>query len=113
MWMMQIRELKDYVLFDLETTGLSPDTDAIIEISALKVIGGEVADEFSTLINPCMHIPYKASSVNGITDDMVQDSPKIDEALRAFTAFIGDSILVGHNIKNFDLRFIQRDAVNI
>lgn len=113
MWMMQIRELKDYVLFDLETTGLSPDTDAIIEISALKVIGGEVVDEFSTLVNPCMHIPYMASSVNGITDDMVQDSPKIDEALKAFAAFIGDSILVGHNIRNFDLRFIQRDAVNI
>ena len=73
MWMMQIRELKDYVLFDLETTGLSPDTDAIIEISALKVIDGEVVDEFSTLVNPCMHIPYMASSVNGITDDMVQD----------------------------------------
>ena len=68
MRMMQIRELKDYVLFDLETTGLSPDTDAIIEISALKVIGGEVVDEFSTLVNPCMHIPYMASSVNGITD---------------------------------------------
>lgn len=111
--MMQIRELKDYVLFDLETTGLSPDTDAIIEISALKVIGDEVVDEFSTLVNPCMHIPYMASSVNGITDDMVQDSPKIDVALRAFAAFIGDSILVGHNIKNFDLRFIQRDAANI
>ena len=111
--MMQIRELKDYVLFDLETTGLSPDTDAIIEISALKVEGGKVVEEFSTLVNPCMHIPYMASSVNGITDDMVQDSPKIDVALRAFAAFIGDSILVGHNIKNFDLRFIQRDAVNI
>ena len=110
---MIIKRLDNYVLFDLETTGLSPDTDAIIEISALKVDGGEVIDEFSTLVDPGFHIPYMASSINGITDDMVTGSPKIDQALRDFVAFAGDSILVGHNIRNFDLRFIQRDAMNI
>lgn len=101
----------DYIMFDLETTGLSTDDDAIVEISAVKVTDGEVVDEFSTLVNPGMHIPYVASSVNGITDDMVKDAPDVEQALREFIAFVGDSILAGHNIRDFDLKFIQRDAV--
>lgn len=103
--------LNDYILFDLETTGLYSASDAIIEISALKVKDGEIIDEFSTLINPGMHIPFEASCVNGIVDDMVKDSPKIEEALKGFVAFVGNSVLMGHNIKRFDLPFIQRDAV--
>lgn len=101
----------DYVMFDLETTGLSTDDDAIVEISAVKVTDGEVVDEFSTLVNPGIHIPYFASSVNGITDDMVKDAPDVEQALREFITFVGDSILAGHNIRDFDLKFIQRDAV--
>ena len=61
----------DYVVFDLETTGISHKNDAIIEISAVKVINGEVVDTFSTLVNPMRPIPYPATAVNGITDDMV------------------------------------------
>ena len=106
-----IKCINEYVIFDLETTGLDPDTDAIIEISALKVKDGEIVDEFSTLVNPCVHIPYEASCVNGIVDDMVKDAPKIEEALKDFIAFVGDNVLMGQNIKRFDLRFIQRDAV--
>ena len=109
---MKIEIARDYVLFDLETTGLSPQNDAIIEISALKVSDGEVVDEYSTLVNPCRHIPYSASSVNGIMDDMVEDAPTIDVALKDFISFIGDNILVGHNINRFDMGFIQRDATN-
>ena len=103
--------LTDYVLFDLETTGLSTEEDQVVEISALKVTDGEIADEFSTLVNPGMHIPYQASCINNITDDMVKDAPDIEQALKAFISFIGNSVLVGHNIKRFDLGFIQRDAV--
>ena len=55
----------DYVVFDLETTGTSPRTESIIEISALKVRGGKVIDEFSSLVNPLRHIPERASTVNG------------------------------------------------
>ncbi len=102
--------IKDYVLFDIETTGLSPDVDAIIELSALKVTDNEVVEEYSTLINPNMHIPYYASCINGITDNMVKASPSIKCALREFVSFIGNYILVGHNILRFDLQFIQRDA---
>ena len=103
--------LSDYILFDLETTGLSTENDQVVEISALKITGGEITDEFSTLVNPGIHIPYQASSINGITDDMVKEAPDMEHALKDFISFIGDSVLVGHNIKRFDLGFIQRDAV--
>ena len=103
--------LSDYILFDLETTGLSTENDQVVEISALKITGGDITDEFSTLVNPGIHIPYQASSINGITDEMVKEAPDMEHALKDFISFIGDSILVGHNIKRFDLGFIQRDAV--
>ena len=106
-----LQHFPNYVLFDLETTGLDTEQDAIIEISALKVRGGEIVDEYSTLVNPGMHIPYEASCVNGIVDDMVKDAPNIVDALKGFIAFIGNEVLVGQNIKRFDLKFIQRDAV--
>lgn len=106
-----MQHLTDYTLFDLETTGLDTDKDAIIEISALKVRGGAVTEEFSTLVNPGMHIPYEASCVNGITDDMVKDAPEIEQSLKDFIGFAGKDVLAGQNIKRFDLKFIQRDAV--
>ncbi|MBR1797404.1 MAG: 3'-5' exonuclease [Clostridiales bacterium] len=102
--------LTDYVLFDLETTGLYPETDEVIEIAALRVAGGEVVSEFSTLVDPGIHIPYVASRVNGITDDMVKGAPPMDRVLREFVDFVGDSVLMGHNIVRFDMRFIQKDA---
>ena len=61
----------DYVVFDLETTGISRTFDEVVEISAVKVRSGQVVDEFSTLVNPGRHIPAGASQVNGITDQMV------------------------------------------
>nr|MCR4557036.1 3'-5' exonuclease [Saccharofermentans sp.] len=106
-----LQYIPDYVIFDLETTGLDTDEDAIIEISALKVRDGSVVDEYSTLVNPGMHIPYEASCVNGIVDEMVKDAPETEKALKGFIAFIGNDVLVGQNIKRFDLKFIQRDAV--
>ena len=100
-----------YVLFDLETTGLSTTDDSVVEISAIKVIDGVTTGEFSTLVNPGKHIPDYVSCIHGITDDMVSDAPSMEEALRDFIDFIGDLVLVGHNIKRFDMGFIQRDAV--
>lgn len=100
----------DYVVFDLETTGVSVVKDDIIEISAVKVKGKKVVDTFSTLVNPQRSIPAQASAVNGITDDMVADAPDIREALADFLAFVGDEILVGHNIHTFDLKFIKKAA---
>lgn len=100
------RYAEDYVVFDLETTGVRQGRDRIIEISAVKVRGHKVTEEYTTLVNPEMHIPKGATAVNGITDDMVRDAPKMKEAVEGFLAFIGNDILVGHNIHTFDLNFI-------
>ncbi|MBQ4649607.1 MAG: 3'-5' exonuclease [Firmicutes bacterium] len=100
----------DYVVFDLETTGISAARDQVVEISAVKVEGGLVTGEFSTLVNPQVPIPYGASQVNGITDDMVAGSPVFRQALAEFLAFAGDMVLVGHNIQAFDMKFLYRDA---
>lgn len=102
--------VSDYCVFDLETTGISAKNDAVIEISAIKVQAGQVVDKFSMLVNPKRPIPFYASRVNGITDNMVQDAPTFDIALGAFLDFVGDSVLVGHNIHNFDMKFLYRDA---
>ena len=97
--------VKDYVVFDLETTGVYPEKDVIIESSAIKVSGGEIKEKYSTLVNPGRHIPAGATAVNGITDDMVRDAPDIREAMAGFMDFIGNGILVGHNIHTFDMNF--------
>ena len=102
--------IPDYVIFDLETTGISCVRDEVIEISAVKVKGGRVVDEFSTLVNPQMPIPCAASQVNGITDAMVKNSPLFKEAFAAFLEFAGNEVLVGHNIHKFDMKFLYRDA---
>lgn len=100
----------DYVVFDLETTGVNPATDAIIEISAIRVRKGKAVEEFSTLVNPGRSIPYGATRVNGITDEMVADAPETSVALKSFLAFAGTSVLVGHNIGSFDLNFLCNAA---
>ena len=100
----------DYVIFDLETTGISPNYDEVIEISALKVKGGEVVDEFNTLVNPGRKIPFGATKVNGITNAMVAEAPAFSHVLEEFLDFAEGLVLVGHNIARFDMKFIWRDA---
>lgn len=102
--------IPDYVVFDLETTGTSTNQDAIIEISAVRVLRGKVADTFSSLVNPQRPIPYYATQVNGITDDMVAGEPVLEQILPEFDTFIGDAVLVGHNIHSFDMKFIWNAA---
>lgn len=100
----------DYVVFDFETTGINPNRDAIIEISAVKVKNGEIIAVFSSLVNPQMPIPYGATQVNGITNEMVAEEPTIETALQKFLDFIGDDILVDHNIHTFDMKFLWNKA---
>ena len=100
----------NYVIFDLETTGISPNYDEVIEISALKVKGGEVVDEFNTLVNPGRKIPFGATKVNGITNAMVVEAPAFSHVLAEFLDFAEGLVLVGHNIARFDMKFIWRDA---
>ena len=96
----------EYVLFDIETTGLSPATDEIIELSAVKVSRGDIIDTFDTLIRPNRKIPRSATAINGITNDMVRDAPTLEQKLPAFLDFIRGYKLVGHNIHTFDTGFI-------
>lgn len=96
----------NYVVFDLETTGINPKLDAIIEISAVKVLNRQVTDTFSSLVNPECPIPYGATAVNGITDEMVAKEPVLEEILPKFMDFIGEHVLVGHNIHSFDMKFL-------
>lgn len=102
--------VSDYCIFDLETTGISCMSDEVIEISAIKVENGNIVGEYSTLVNPGRPIPYQASMVNGIYDDMVYDAPSFETALGEFLEFAADLPLVGHNISSFDMRFIYRDV---
>ncbi len=103
-------EVRDYVVFDLETTGISPNYDEVVEISAIKVREGRVVEEFNTLVNPKRSIPRRASQVNGITNEMVADAPLFEEVLSNFFDFVGDDVLVGHNIGSFDMKFLYRDS---
>lgn len=107
--MASVHDLSNYIVFDLETTGLSR-YDEIIEVGALKVQGGEVQDTFATLVRPRCPIQPAASMINGITDSMVRNAPFIEEVLPDFFGFAGEMLVVGHNITTFDLPFIRRFA---
>lgn len=100
-----------YVAFDIETTGLNPKYDKIIEIGAAKVAGGEVVDTFSTFVNPGKGLPPRIVELTGIHDEEVCGAPYIDEIFDRFLAFAGDSILLGHNLI-FDYSFMKKAAVN-
>ncbi len=99
----------EMVVFDIETTGLSPVNCRITEIGAVKIKGGEVIDTFSTFVDPEVPIPPEIVKLTSITDEMVQGAPKVKEALQAFFSFIGDDMLIAHNA-NFDVGFIRTYA---
>lgn len=96
---------EDFVALDLETTGLDPEWDSIIEIGMVRVRHGEVAVEYSTLVNPGMEIDEFITELTGITNDMLAAAPALPEVLPAARDFLGDDIILGHNI-NFDINFI-------
>ena len=96
----------EYVIFDLETTGLDNNTCEITEIGAVRMVGSVVTDTFSTFVDPGVSIPPEVVRLTGITDDMVKGAPETEEALRAFKTFIGkDACLIAHNA-DFDMGFI-------
>jgi DNA polymerase III subunit alpha, Gram-positive type len=101
-----------FVVFDVETTGLSAVYDTIIELAAVKVRNGEIVDRFESFANP--HQPLSATTIEltGITDDMVKDAPDVEEVLHRFYEWTGDAILVAHNA-SFDMGFLNVGYQNI
>lgn len=98
---------KTYVSVDLETTGLSPINDKIIEIGGVKVVDDKVVAVFSELINPGRDIPPIITKITGLTSADLADKPTIDIVLPAFIDFVGSDAIVGHNIKSFDMKFLD------
>ncbi len=100
-------EDSEFVVFDIETTGLSAASCAITEIGGVLIKNGQVLDRFSTFVDPKTPIPEHIVKLTGITDEMVQGAPGEEEAVRAFLEFVGDRMLIAHNA-NFDTGFIRR-----
>jgi len=95
----------DCVVFDIETTGLSETCDEITEIGALRIRDGKVVDEFAQLVKPEKEISAYITRLTGISNEMVKDAPSIAQVLPKFLDFVGEDIVVGHNV-NFDINFI-------
>lgn len=101
--------MDEFIVFDIETTGLSNTSDRITEIGAVKIRNMEIIDTFSALINPEMPIPLKIQELTGISNEMVREKPTIDKVLPEFLEYIGDKVLVAHN-SEFDIGFIRENA---
>ena len=98
------------VALDIETTGLDPAKDTIIDIGAVRFNDRRVEDEWSTLIHPGRRIPPFITQLTGITDQMILNAPSLQDMQSDFADFVGDSPIVGHNIK-FDVSFLRRGGI--
>ncbi|MBQ4443779.1 MAG: hypothetical protein II896_03860 [Clostridia bacterium] len=101
-----------YVVIDIETTGLDTRWDSIIEVCAVRFVSGERVDSYKSLVNPHRELDDFIVELTGITNEMVSIAPDIEEVLSSLLAFVGDAVLVGHNI-NFDVNFLYDEAERI
>lgn len=101
-----------YVAVDLETTGLDPNWDDIIELAAVKVENGNITAQFESLVNPGCPIGDFITELTGITDDMLANAPTLDQVLPDFLSLIQSEVMLGHNF-GFDLRFLQNAAASL
>ena len=103
--------IEDYICLDLETTGLNPKTDKIIEIGAVKVRNGIIIDSFETFVAPERKLEQRITELTGITDKMLENAPSKEEIISKFLEFAEEDVLLGHSVL-FDYSFIKRAAVN-
>ena len=101
-----------YVVVDIETTGVSPTKNEIIELSAIRVVDNKAAETFSTLIKPKGRISSFITSLTGISNEMVCDKKPIENILGDFCNFVGSSVVLGHNVR-FDVSFIRENCKKI
>lgn len=104
-------DMQSYISIDLETTGLNPKTDRIIEIGAVKVIDGVCQDTFSSFVNPGRRLDNRIVELTGIRDKDLENAPPIEELLTGLWDFLGELPLLGHSIL-FDFSFLKKAAVN-
>ena len=103
--------ITNYICVDVETTGLNPKEEKIIEIGAVKVKNGQITDRFQSFIHPGRVLPERIVALTGITDDMLKDAPGYTVVMPKFLEFCEDLPLLGHNLQ-FDYGFIKRGMVN-
>ena len=99
------------MVLDLETTGLNPRTDKIIEIGALLVEDGEILDTFSTFVSPGRKLLPQTTEITGITDEMLEHAPVFADIAEKLLAFLGEHVLLGHSIIS-DYAFLKKELVN-
>ena len=102
----------DFTVIDLETSGLEPRYDKIIEVAALRIRSNCIVDTFNSLINPECEICEYITYLTGITNEMLENAPTIDRVLPDFLNFLSDDIIIGHNV-NFDINFIYDNCENV
>lgn len=105
-------KLMTFVVVDTETTGLKASSERIIQLSAVKYVDWEPVGKWNTYINPMRDIPAEASTINGITNEMVADAPTIKEVHDSFLAFVGESPVVGYNLP-FDYKFLYMEGIDL
>lgn len=98
--------IDNYCILDLETTGLSCIKNEIIEVGILKVRNNEIVARYSKLVKPKAKVSKKITKITGITNEMLEDKPAIEEIIIEILTFIGDDVIIGHNVL-FDLGFIS------
>lgn len=103
--------MDSYIAIDLETTGLSPKTDRILEVGAVCVVDNEITGELHLFADPGRSIPERITELTGITETMLSEAVSQEEVIRQIVEFCGDEVLLGHNIL-FDYSFLKRSAVN-
>ncbi|MCR4794221.1 MAG: 3'-5' exoribonuclease [Ruminococcus sp.] len=108
-----LADINDYTVFDLETTGLNVNTCEIIEIAAIKVRSGKIVDQFTSLVKPSLSVPSEITVFTGICDEMLVDAPKIEDIINDFVDFIGNDIILGHNISTYDSTIIYDICENL
>ena len=100
------------VVLDFETTGLQPTKDRVIEIGAVKLFQGSIVDSFGMLVNPGISLPKKIVEITNITDQMLRNAPKAEEAIPQLMAFMGDCPISAHNAK-FDIAFLNAELARL
>ena len=103
-------EEAEFVVFDLETTGLSPARDRICELGAVRVRGLETVESFQSLVNPGVALPEPVARLTGLREQELRAAPPAAAVVRQFLAFAGDALLVAHNAR-FDQRFLEQHLV--